>query len=389
MVGVGGRTRVLATGAAYHRGVPTPESCDDDGSGPGVWHLSVDGPALSLSNAAGAVREGRRFVEQQVAARGAHGMVHDAATVAAELLSNAVQHGRPPVSITVSGDAGCIRIAVHDANPRPPVQPAASTTNMTGRGLALVGALSARWGVQRDAEGGRKVVWAELDETPRTELEDVDVDALLAAWNDDHEAETEPRFDVVLGDVPTGLLIDAKAHIDNVVREFTLAASGTGADAIPEDLGRLIKTVVYEFADARDAIKRQALAAARLGQPRARLALQLPLRAADAGERYLAGLEDADSYARAARLLTLETPAPHRLFRRWYVQNVVEQLRDVAAGRTPRPVTPFDAMLLEEVQRLTALQRATSRLARLQQVTAARSARPVAACCFRPPTAST
>jgi serine phosphatase RsbU (regulator of sigma subunit)/anti-sigma regulatory factor (Ser/Thr protein kinase) len=352
--------------------VPTADSHFDHGADPVPWHIAVGRPVLSLSNAASAVREGRRFVEREVRARGAEALVDDAATIVAELLANAVQHGRPPVSVVVGGDASCIRISVHDANPRPPVRPAASTTNMTGRGLSLVGALAARWGVDREAQHGRKVVWADLTGTPGRELAEVDVDVLLAEWSvDQPEGTVEPRFDVVLGDVPTDLLIAAKAHIDNVVREFTLAASGSGSGAVPEELSRLIEVVVYDFAEARDAIKRQALAAARDGHARTRLALQLPSSAADAGERYLAGLEDADSYARAARLLTVESPAPHRLFRRWYVENVIAQLRAAAAGRTPEPVKPFDAVLLDEVQRLAALQRTTSRMARLQQVTAA------------------
>ena len=93
--------------------------------------------------------------------------------------------------------------------------------------------------------------------------------------------------------------------------------------------------------------------------------------AAAAGERYLAALDEADAYARAARLLTLETPAPHRLFRRWYVQAVIDQLRDVAAGRTPAPIVAFETHLLDEMQRLATLQRVTDTTARLQQMTAA------------------
>jgi serine phosphatase RsbU (regulator of sigma subunit) len=50
---------------------------------------------------------------------------------------------------------------------------------------------------------------------------------------------------------------------------------------------------------------------------------------------------------------------------------VIRQLRDVAAGREPKPVEPFEQRLLHEVERLTALQRITHRAARLQQVTAA------------------
>lgn len=331
-----------------------------------------EGLGLGMGNGAVAVREGRRYVEREVAARGATSIVDDAALAAAELLANAMQHGAPPVTITVTGGADCIRISVRDGNPRPPVRPATSTTNMTGRGLALVEAVSARWGVDRDTTTGGKVVWAELEPVPSGDASDVNIDALLAAWDDDGSLSAEPRFNVVLGDVPTDLLISAKSHIDNLVREFSLAATGDlSGESVPEHLARLIETVVHDFADARDAIKRQALAAARRGEPRTRLTLYLPLSAADAGERYLAALDDADSYARAARLLTLETPAPHRLFRRWYVEAVIAQLRDVAGDRPPRPVVPFETHLLDEVQRLTLLQRATDRTARLQQVTAA------------------
>ena len=328
---------------------------------------------LDIAAGAAAAREGRRYVEREVAARGATAIVDDAALVAAELLANAIHHGAPPVSITVAGEATRIRIAVHDGNPRPPVRPAASTTNMTGRGLALVNAVSARWGVEPDAAGGGKLVWADLEPTTGTGLpDDAGVDAVLAAWDDDDENSVETRFTVALGDVPTDLLVAAKAHIDNLVREFSLAATddGTG-DGVPEHLARLIQSVVHDFADARDAIKRQALAAIRRAEPRTQLTLRLPLAAAQAGERYLAALDEADAYARAARLLTLETPAPHRLFRRWYVEAVIGQLRDVAAGRPPQPVVPFETRMLGELQRLAALQRATDRTARLQQVTAA------------------
>jgi anti-sigma regulatory factor (Ser/Thr protein kinase) len=327
---------------------------------------------MAVAIGAVAVRDGRRYVEREVVAAGATEMLDDAALVAAELLANAIQHGVPPVSISVTGDATRIRIAVHDANPRPPVRPAPSITNMTGRGLALVNAVSARWGVDTHAGGG-KTVWAELEPTSDREPgDDAAVDALLAAWGDDDEASSETRFDVALGDVPTDLLVAAKAHIDNLVREFSLAAweSGTG-DGVPEHLARLIRSVVHDFADARDAIKRQALAAVLRGEPRTQLTLRLPLSAAAAGERYLAALDEADSYARAARLLTLETPAPHRLFRRWYVQAVIDQLRDAAVGRALQPIVPFETRMLEELERLATLQHATDRIARLQQVTAA------------------
>ncbi|MBV9098831.1 MAG: SpoIIE family protein phosphatase [Frankiaceae bacterium] len=315
-----------------------------------------------------AIREGRYFVREQVGTRGAVASADDAELIAAELLANAHQHGLPPVTVCVAGGSDVVRIEVTDTNPRSPVRPAESATNMTGRGLALVEAISSRWGVER-IPGGGKTVWAELASDTAPPAEPVDIDALLEQWDDDLPAGPE-RFTVVLGDVPTDLLIEAKAHVDNLVREFQLAASATNAE-VPQHLAELIETVVTGFAEARDAIKRQALAAAGRGDPRTLLTLHLPLHAADAGEAYLRALDEADEYSRAARLLTLETPPEHRLFRHWYVEAVVAQLRTIAAGAPTEPVQGFEERLVEEIRRLSESQRVSERAARLQRATAA------------------
>ncbi len=319
-----------------------------------------------------AVRAARSLVEREAIARGAEGIVDDLALIAAELIANALQHGTPPIRLAVSGDATLIRVAVHDGNPLPPVRPTSSTVNMTGRGLMLISALSTAWGVDPVPDDG-KTVWAEvgtaidLTKTPSTV---VDFDSLVANWPA-AAAGGSGRHTVVLGDVPTDLLLAAKSHIDNLVREFSLAATTEVGAGAPEHLARLIRTVVHDFAEARDTIKRQALAAARRGEARTRLVLDLPASAADAGEAYLAALDETDAYARAARLLTLETPHAHRLFRRWYVEAVVRQLRALAGGREPTPVVAFEVRMVEEIQRLATLQRITDRAARLQRVTAA------------------
>ena len=326
---------------------------------------------LELDDREDAARAGRKFVERQVVSRGVDLIADDAALVAAELLANARQHGRPPISICVAFDPQVMRIEVRDANPRPPVRPTQSTTNMTGRGLALVEAVAGRWGVECGQNS--KVVWAELLLTPPLPGMRVPVHETLPDWPDeDGHASDEPRYTVVLGDVPTDLLIEAKSHMDNVVREFSLAAAGAAAAGdVPADLARMIETVVNGFSEARAEIKRQALAAARRGESRTRLTLRLPASAAQAGEAYLAALDEADNYSRAARLLTLETPPDHQLFRRWYVQAVVRQLRQLTAGETPETVAGFEELLVAEIRRLASAQRVSARAARLQQVTAA------------------
>ena len=122
-----------------------------------------DAATWQLDEAPESVTAARRFVRDQLVARGAGKDLDDATLVAAELLANARQHGATPVAVSVSGGAGCIRVSVRDASARTPVRPNPSTSNMTGRGIQLVELLSARWGVSVDERG--KVVWADFGVT--------------------------------------------------------------------------------------------------------------------------------------------------------------------------------------------------------------------------------
>ena len=318
------------------------------------------------------VRAARRRVYAWVSShceRGTYGsLAENAQFVAAELLANAYQHGAPPVVVRLAGSTGGVRFEVSDASPRWPVLVSAAAGNMTGRGLALIDALSSSWGVLREPTGG-KTVWCELsargggDRVAAVEFDEVFTTEVLLP-------SAEPRYTVVLGDVPTNMLVEAKAHADNLVREFSLVATKHPIDSQPS-LAALIDDVVYGFAEAREAIKRQALAAAQRGETRTSLTLRLPLSAADAGERYLAALDEIDRYAHAARILTMETPPDHRLFRHWYVGAVVTQLRRLASGEPAGRVQPFMDRVLAELRTVDAAQRASDRAARLQRVTAA------------------
>lgn len=324
--------------------------------------------SFELPHRPDAVRQARHFVERQVAGSSAAARLDDATLVANELITNACEHGAPPVVVSVAVAGDRVHLEVRDANPRRPVRPLESADNMTGRGIALVDRLSAQWGVRREPDG--KSVWADVGGVPDSPSP-APADASAESWDDERDG-TELHT-VLLGDVPTDLLIQAKAHVDNVVRELTLAeaAGGSAHLEVPTGLAPLVESVVHGFAEARDAIKRQAIAAAERGDPRTRLVLRLPRSAADAGIAYLAGLDEVDTYARAARMLTLEMPPEHRLFRRWYVGALIDALRSVDGRLPPVESRPFEDVLVGEVRRLTAAQRVTDRAARLQRVTAA------------------
>jgi serine phosphatase RsbU (regulator of sigma subunit) len=139
---------------------------------------------------------------------------------------------------------------------------------------------------------------------------------------------------------------------------------------MPTDLAELVQTVVHGFSVARSAIKRQALEAAARGEAETKLTLTLPASAAAAGEKYLNALDESDGYARSARLLTLETPPVHRVFRRWYVESLVAQLRRQAGGEPSIGEQTFLQRLADEYTRVAPMQRVAQRLALLQRVTA-------------------
>lgn len=303
-------------------------------------------------------------------------LISDVEVVVTELVSNALLHAGAPVDLRVELTDEGVRVEVEDISPVAPVRALAAADSMTGRGLALVSGVATRWGVHPAARG--KVVWAELRAPGGAEQAfgdpAVTVDDMLAAWPDLSDEDEQARVTVTLGDVPTELLLAAKAHVDNVLREFALAESGAVAGTtsqVTPQLARLIRTVTTRFADARRSIKQQAVQAVASGLERTRLVLTLPVTAADAGREYLAALDEVDAYARAARLLTLETAPEHRAFRRWYVGSLIDQLEAVAHGERPPPPPSFERFLLEELSALASASRAADRAARLQRVTAA------------------
>jgi len=87
------------------------------------------------------------------------GLVHEARLVASELAANAVRHARTQFSITIERRDGEVTISVRDWSSEQPVPEVPVMLATGGRGLMLVDALSAMWGVTVKADGG-KSVWA-------------------------------------------------------------------------------------------------------------------------------------------------------------------------------------------------------------------------------------
>ncbi|WP_328582198.1 ATP-binding protein [Streptomyces sp. NBC_00370] len=110
------------------------------------------------------VGKARQFVAEHLDAWGLPQLTETAELIVSELVTNAVNHAHPPNGRLIATQfqrlrAG-VRIEVHDANDSKPELREASTDAESGRGLALVDALTdGQWGVS-DRNGPGKSVWA-------------------------------------------------------------------------------------------------------------------------------------------------------------------------------------------------------------------------------------
>lgn len=161
-----GAVQESAGGLLGHGGSRAPVPPSHHGHDPARWPLCN---ALPLGALEGAVPSARAHVRQLLWEWRRAELAADVGVVVSELVTNAVLASaelRPdvaPLLVWFGSDADCVLAAVADASPRPPVRLDLPPDAEGGRGLALVAALSSRWGWHPiKAAGLVKVVWAEF-----------------------------------------------------------------------------------------------------------------------------------------------------------------------------------------------------------------------------------
>ena len=90
------------------------------------------------------------------------GTLDDAALMVSELVTNALVHGRPGITLRLSFERNCLVVAVGDRGEGLVTCNAPEPEQSSGRGLVVVDALSTRWGVSRTRGQAGKQVWFEV-----------------------------------------------------------------------------------------------------------------------------------------------------------------------------------------------------------------------------------
>jgi anti-sigma regulatory factor (Ser/Thr protein kinase) len=120
----------------------------------------VPAAELALAGDVQDVRTARRFVTEMLSEWQAEEYALAAAQIVSELATNAALHAHTPFTVRLRLEGALLHLEVQDGSRRPVSRRRYGADAATGRGLAVVEALSHSWGVAAASDGKR--VWVRL-----------------------------------------------------------------------------------------------------------------------------------------------------------------------------------------------------------------------------------
>jgi anti-sigma regulatory factor (Ser/Thr protein kinase) len=194
---------------------------------------------LAIPASPPSVRVARDWVTGVLREIGHDGLADSARLAVSELVTNAILHAEPPMTVTVRGTPERPRIEVTDQSLVPPQRRHSErlidvdddrSWATIGRGLDLVASYSVRWGADISPNGLGKVVWFEpsaaVQETP-TEGEVFTMDDALADLPLE-PADPSNFLTLRLLGMPVELFTHLRRHFNELGRELRLLAITDG-----------------------------------------------------------------------------------------------------------------------------------------------------------------
>jgi len=252
--------------------------------------------------------------------------VDAAESVTSELVTNAIVHAGTMVEVDVRLERdGSVYLEVTDGAPWHPLRPRAGTERSTGRGLALVDALTREWGLRLHPH--TKVLWCRLADAPTTPHPPSDESVY-------RRLRPEPGLEVALENTPLRLYQSWLEEAEALLRDYLLA--GMTRTPIEDSLRRHVQCsqalalLVEAFADASGS-EHQVRHTPRGGH--AKVAVTVPPGAVEDFATLNDVLETAILTASNGEYLSAVTSPAAQRFRRWVCREVLTQSR----GGAPTP----------------------------------------------------
>jgi anti-sigma regulatory factor (Ser/Thr protein kinase) len=293
--------------------------------------VPLNRPALSLGSGPRGVQDARRWVVDTCLDIGRADLAECAELGVSELVTNALLHADPPLTVRVRGTREHPRVEVRDGSPVLPLMPTAGLQGEEdlmltyGRGLGIVARCADAWGI--DLEEDSKTVWFAPSARPAGEA----VEGVVTGGTRGSAAEPEPdaiRIDV--RGVPLRSFIAFQRHYRELRREVRLLALAHEADyPLAKDLSDLFGSLERDLRDGIGADQIEQAQAS--GAATADLTVAMPRATAATIGRFIELLDLADEFCREERLLSLARTPEQKRFQRWFLSEFVRQER----GATP------------------------------------------------------
>ena len=297
--------------------------------------MPLNRPPLALGRGARGVQDARRWVSDLCAEIGKPTLAECAQLGVSELVTNALLHGEPPITVRMRGTVEHPRVEVRDSSVEAPILPTEpldrpETDGLLltfGRGLSIVARCAEAWGAEVEDDG--KVVWF----TPAAEFADTKGVPGAITGVDHSRVKASPTRDRVrinILDVPLALYVGFQQHFRELRREVRLLALAHESDyPLAKSLSDLFGTLDRQLRDGIGV--EQIEAALSEGRESTDLVVHMPRATATTLVRFVELLDLADEFCRAERLLSLARSAEQREFQAWFLTEFVRQ----ANGNSP------------------------------------------------------
>lgn len=297
--------------------------------------MPLNRPAEPLAPGPRGASQARRWVAEACAALGREDLRENAELALSEVVTNAILHGKDPITVRLRGTRAHPRVEVRDASSEPPALTSEDDQDFMdalptfGRGLAIVAGFSEAWGAERDGDG--KIVWF----VPSTLPPDHPTKGIVLGWEDEPDEPSfahEETITVRLLDVPVDLMQGTLSHGAELRRELRLlAVAHQDTYPVASDLSAYFSALARDFRWQFGG--ETMLEAIQAGRPQVDLDVTAPLDVADRFSRLMQLYDLADAFCRNERLLTLARSPEQVEFQSWLFGEFVRQ----GGGADARP----------------------------------------------------
>jgi anti-sigma regulatory factor (Ser/Thr protein kinase) len=307
--------------------------------------VPLNRPAEPLASGPRGAAQARRWVAEVCAEIGRWDLRENAQLAMSEVVTNAILHGKGPVTVRLRGTRDHPRVEVRDGSADPlaliaddPAYDFVDDLPTFGRGLSIVAGFSEAWGAERDGEG--KLVWF----VPAALPPEHPAVGVVLGWDDEPEVPSFAGDDTItvrLRGLPVELMQGMLSHGAELRRELRLlAVAHHDAYPVASDLSAYFAALSRDF---RWQFGGEGLVTAiQDGRSTTDLDVTAPLDAADRFGRLIELYDLADAFCRNEQLLTLARRPEQVEFQTWLFGEFVRQ----GTGEEPRPWSSAHATTL-------------------------------------------